>query len=192
MGLFSKKKKVPATGFYALPEDKQNIYNNVYNNAFSKLNDPNYLAPLATTADESRALDIYRHGFTPTTDSLQSDISMLSNPFDSYVIDEMNRQSQGQNSLINQNAGRAGQIGSNRSFLGTSDVEQNRLNNIGRFKQSNYNNALKAALTTLPSLRQNDAANLRNFVAFGDVFQLQMKTNPSGIVILFISLINWS
>ncbi len=47
------------------------------------------------------------------------------------------------NSLVNQAATRAGQQGSNRSFLGTSDVEQNRLNNIGQFRQSQYNNAVQ-------------------------------------------------
>lgn len=178
MGLFSKKKKIPATGFYALPQDKQNLYSGVYNNAFSLLSDPNYLKPLDTTADENRALDMYRAGFTPNEDTIQSDISMLSNPFDHYVIDEINRQSQGENSLVNQMAGRAGQIGSNRSFLGTSDVEQNRLNNIGTFKQSNYNNALNAALTTLPTLRQNDANNLMNVGSFQRGQDMEQKTAP--------------
>lgn len=166
MGLFSKKKTIPATGFYALPQNLQNIYSGVYNNAFNRLaTNYDYLTPLSTTNDEARAFEMYRQGFSPTQESISNDISMLSNPFDSYVIDELNRQARGENSLVTQAATRAGQIGSNRSFLGTSDVEQNRLNNIGTFRQSNYNNALNAALTTLPALRQNDAANL---MAIGD------------------------
>ena len=175
MGLFSKKKTVPATGFYALPQSLQDTYSGVYNNAFNRLKtNYDYLTPMGTTADEAQAMEMYRGGFAPTQESLSNDISMLSNPFDEYVINEMNRQSQGQNSLVNQAASRAGQIGSNRSFLGTSDVEQNRLNNIGTFKQSNYNNALNAALTTLPSLRQNDAGNL---MAIGDFQRKQDMAN---------------
>lgn len=168
MGLFSKKTTVPATGFYAQPAAYRAAYGSTLDkiNALASADNRGAFTPLAQTADETAGINAYRNGFAPTADSLQADISMLSNPFDSSVIGEMNRQAAGNNSLVNQAAGRAGQIGSNRSFLGTSDVEQNRLNNIGQFKQTQYNNAINQALTQLPTLRQNDAANLMNIGGF--------------------------
>lgn len=91
--------------------------------------------PLAQTSEEDKAQALINQGIAPTPESLQADLSMLMNPFDEYVINDMNRQATGANSLVNQNASRAGQQGSNRSFLGTSDVEQQRLNSIGQFRK---------------------------------------------------------
>jgi hypothetical protein len=62
--------------------------------------------------------------------------------------------------MINQYATQAGQQGSNRSFLGASDVEQQRLNQIGTFKQDQYNTALNQILNNLTGTRQQDIQNL--------------------------------
>jgi len=51
--------------------------------------------PMAQTADETAAFNALRQGFTPTADSLKSDVSTPLNPYDSFVIDEINRQAGG-------------------------------------------------------------------------------------------------
>lgn len=169
MGFFSglvssPKVNTPASGLYAQPKPYQNLYNNTANAANSALFPNGQLntgmfQPAPTNQFETNAQNMITRGVTPTPESFQSDLSMLQNPFDEYVINELNRQSQGQNSLVNQNASMLGQQGSNRQFLGSSDVEQNRLNNIGMFRQSQYNNAVNQALGLLAGLRQQDIGN---------------------------------
>ena len=172
MGLFSKKTTVPATGYYALPNMYRALYDRNLNAASSALYDEDgkikndLFTPLPTTADEQAAFDIARNRMAPTQESLTADVNMLMNPYNDFVINDINRQAAGENSLVNQLAGRAGQIGSNRSFLGTSDVEQNRLNNIGQFRQNQYNTAINQALSVLPALRQQDISNLMNVGSF--------------------------
>lgn len=171
MGLFSKKQKIPATGFYALPAEYQSLYRGLLGDAGNIIRPDGQLnvdmfTPLPTTADEERAFSILRQGLTPTADSISRDVAMLQNPFDQYVVNDINREAQGANSILNQALNRTGQMGSNRSILGASDVEQQRLNNIGRFRQENYNNAVNASLGTLSNLRQQDAQNLLGIGTF--------------------------
>lgn len=170
MGFFSgilgdtPSQSTPATGYYSQPAPYQNLYAGTVENAKSlllpngQLNSSLFSAP-QTNQFENNAQNLISQGVAPNAQSLQSDISMLTNPFDSSVIDSINKQSQGANSLVNQAATQAGQQGSNRSFLGTSDVEQNRLNSIGQFQQSQYNNAINQALGPLAGLRQQDISN---------------------------------
>jgi hypothetical protein len=171
MGLFSKKQTIPATGFYALPAEYQSLYRGLLGDAGNIIRPDGQLntemfTPLPTTADEERAFSILRQGLTPTADSISRDVAMLQNPFDQYVVNDINREAQGQNSILNQALSRTGQMGSNRSILGASDVEQQRLNNVGRFRQENYNNAVNASLGTLSNLRQQDAQNLLGIGTF--------------------------
>ena len=142
MGLFSSKTTIPATGFYSMPQEYQNIYSGLLGQARDVMFDGDGLntdmfTPLAQTADETRAFDMAREGLAPNAERLQSDISMLTNPFDSHVIDGMNREAQGQNSILNQALSRTGHMGSNRSILGANDIESQRLGQIGQFRQSN-------------------------------------------------------
>lgn len=140
--------------------------------------DVNAFTPLAQTAEETKAQGLINKGLAPTPESLQADLSMLMNPFDEYVINDLNRQATGANSLVNQNATRAGQQGSNRSFLGTSDVEQQRLNSIGQFRQSQYNNSIDNILGPLSGLRQGDITNLMNFGGFERGLDMDTKQAP--------------
>lgn len=185
MGLLSgltgaQKTKVPASGFYTQPEAYQGVYHNLLDTLGPLISKPNTDAftPLAQTADETAAFDAIRAGLAPTPESLSKDISMFMNPFDEYVTAGINREAQGANSLVNQYATQAGQQGSNRSFLGTSDVEQNRLNNIGQFRQSNYNNAINNILGPLSTLRQQDIQNLLGIGGFERGLNAQTKQAP--------------
>lgn len=159
----------PATGFYSQSPVYQGLYNRSLRDAANiltpgangQVNSALFQAPAANSF-ETAAQNQIQQGVTPTAASLASNIAMQTNPYDSSVINLINNQAAGQNSLVNQAATQAGQQGSNRSFLGTSDVEQNRLNNIGSFQQSEYNTALQNALTTIPGLQQQDINNNLN------------------------------
>lgn len=171
MGLFSSKKTIPATGFYTMPPEYQNVYRGMLNQLGNTLLPGGQLntamfTPLQTTEDELRAFDMIRQGLAPTEDSLRSDVSMLMNPFDEYVIDELNREAQGTRSILNQQLNQVGQMGSNRGILGASDLEQRRLGQIGQFRQNQYNNAVNTALGTLSGLRQQDISNLMGVGSF--------------------------
>jgi hypothetical protein len=171
MGLFSSKQKIPATGFYTMPAEYQNLYRGLLGQSADILL-PNgqvnteMFTPLAQTADESRAFDMIRQGLAPTEQSLRADVSMLMNPYDNYVEDELNRQAQGNNSILNQALNNTGQMGSNRSILGASDVESQRLGQIGQFRQNQYNNAVNTALGQVAGLRQQDIGNLMGVGTF--------------------------
>lgn len=174
---------VPASGYYSMPPEYQKLYGQQAGNISSTLF-PNgninsaMFTPLAQTGEETKALGMVNQGIAPTADTLQADLAMLMNPFDESVIDGINREATGQNSLVNQYATQAGQQGSNRSFLGTSDVEQNRLNNIGQFRQSQYNTAINQALGPLAALRQQDISNLFGAGEFQRTLDEQTKQAP--------------
>lgn len=158
-----------AAGFALLPPEIQKAFTDYAGQTtglFANGGANSMFTPMAQTQDETNAFTAMRQGFAPTTTSLGRDLQMLMNPYDENVIQGMNREAMGQNSLVNQAATQAGQQGSNRSFLGTSDVEQNRLNNIGMFKQSQYNNAIDQILGPLSGLRQQDAQNLMGIGTF--------------------------
>lgn len=147
-------------GFNALPDTIKGAYTGYGQQLQDLLNSgnlTNMYKPLAQTAGETKAYGAIDQGFTPTAQTIQSDISMQQNPYDQYVIDEINRQSGGQYSILKQAQDAAGQSGSNRGILGANDIDLSRLNQIGSFKQQGYNTALQNALTTLPGARQQDA-----------------------------------
>lgn len=149
-------------GFNALPESIKGAYGDFgqqIQDILKSGNLTNMYKPLAQTASETKAYGAIDTGFAPTAETLQSDISMQQNPYDQYVIDEINRQSGGDYSVLKQALGEAGQSGSNRQVLGANDIDLSRLNQIGGFKQQGYQTALQNALTTLPGARQQDAQN---------------------------------
>ena len=62
-------------------------------------------------------------------------------------------------------------------MLGANDIDLTRLNQIGQFKQDQYNSALDNALTTMPGARSQDASNL---LSIGDKERgLAMQTSQA-------------
>lgn len=148
------------SGFSLLPpeiQDAYKTYGTQVNNQLTNGNLTQAYTPLPQTAGETQAYNAINGGFTPNAQGLQSDINMQTNPYDQSVIDTINRQGQGQYSVLNQALSGAGQLGSNRGLLGANDIDLSRMQQIGTFKQGEYNTALQNALTTLPGLRQQDA-----------------------------------
>lgn len=179
----SKQSSSSTSGYAALPPQLQEIFNQL-GMAVGQYTNPNNpgvadrFTPLAQTADETAAFDKMRQGFSPTAQSLQSDIAMQQNPFDQYVIDGINREATGQNSILGQNLTKAGQFGSNRGMLGANDIDLSRLQQIGQFKQGGFNTAMNNALTTLPQARANDANSLLGIGQFQRGLQGQTNLAP--------------
>lgn len=120
------------SGFSLLPKQIQDVYKNYAGQLNSLL--PGAFGNIGLSEGEQTAIGNINQGFSLTPESLASNMSMLQNPFDDYVINSINQQATGQNSILNQAVSEAGQFGSNRSLLSADQVEQNRLNNIGLFK----------------------------------------------------------
>ncbi len=160
LGGSSGSSSATSGGFNQLPDTIKGAYTGYGQQIQDLLNSgnlTNMYKPLAQTAGETKAYGAIDQGFAPTAQTLQSDIAMQQNPYDQYVIDEINRQSGGDYSILKQSLNEAGQMGSNRQNLGANDIDLSRLNQIGSFKQQGYNTALQNALTTLPGARQQDA-----------------------------------
>lgn len=164
MGFFSSilggsKSSSSSGGFNQLPEEIRGAYTGL-GSELEKILQGSYGAaykPTPISAGEQSAIDRMYKGFAPTAESISSDISMQQNPYDKYVIDEINRQAGGDYSILKQALNEAGQMGSNRQNLGANDIDLSRLNQIGSFKQDWYKDAMKNALTTLPGMRSADA-----------------------------------
>lgn len=180
---------VAATGLYAAPREIRGAYTWLGGDVGKYLTTEGakakgmpapetYFTPMAQTADETRAFDMMREGLTPTAESLGRDISMLSNPFDEYVINDINRQAAGDYSILKQALNEAGQMGSNRSVLGANDIDLTRLNQIGKFRQENYNKALDTSLSKLTALRAADAESLLGIGDFQRSLDYQTKQAP--------------
>lgn len=134
--------------------------------------------PLAQTEDETRGLEMMRQGFAPTEESIRRDTAMQMNPYMDSVIAEVNRQANGQNSLMRQEMANAGQSGSNRSILGSNDVDLSRMNAIGSLMGTQFNNSLTNAMTVLPGQRAQDAAGLLGIGDFMRSLDTQTKQAP--------------
>jgi hypothetical protein len=148
------------SGFALLPEEVQSAYTGYAKDLtrmFKGGAADDMLTPLPQTEYETTALNAIGKGFTPTAETLQSDISMQMNPFDNYVINDINREAAGGYSIFKTALDEAGQFGSNRQILGANDIENTRLNMIGKFKQDQYNKALDNSLNQLTQQRAADA-----------------------------------
>jgi hypothetical protein len=154
--IFGGEESQTTSGFQNLPPEIRNAFTSFATQGTGLLGGgagDAMFRPMGTTQDESSAFGMFRQGFAPTSAAdVSRDVGLFMNPFDQYVIDDINRQSQGDYSLLKQAVTDAGQFGSNRQVLGASELERQRLNAIGSFKQNQYNNALNMAITWKPWL----------------------------------------
>lgn len=148
------------SGFGLLPPQIQDAYTKYATQVGNQIpNATKAYTPLPQTAGETQAYNAINQGFAPTQQSLSSDLSMLQNPFNSSVIDQINRQAGGQYSVLKQALDQSGQFGSNRQILGANDIENSRQSNIGSLLQNQYNTALGQVFNNLIPQRQQDAQN---------------------------------
>lgn len=175
----SENQQTSRSGFDLLPGDIQNAYTSfgkAVNNAIP-LAQTAY-TPMGKTADETAAFDAIRRGFAPNQQSLNQDISMLMNPYNDAVIGQLNREAQGQNSILKQNLNQAGQFGSNRQILGANDIENSRQGMIGSFLQNQYNQAIGQLFNNLIPQRQQDAQGLLGIGNFERGLSQQTASAP--------------
>lgn len=166
-------------GFRDLPPQIQNAFIDLAMAAQGMIGkqDAAY-SPMSLTDQEMAAINRINAGFAPTEQTIRSDVGMQMNPFDDYVISEINRQAQGDNSILQQNLAATGQLGSNRQILGANDIDLSRTNQIGAFRQGQYNSALGNALTTLPQWRASDAQGILQGGNIQRNLAMQQKQSP--------------
>lgn len=176
----ASKTNVPASGFYSQPQGFQDLYNTVLGNTNSGISGVNagMFSPIGKTADENAAFDSIRQGFAPTQETLGRDVGMLMNPFDEYVLNDVNRAANSDFSILKQNLNQAGQFGSNRQQLGANDIEQSRLGTIGKLRQDQYNQALGHIFNSLVPQRKQDAAGLLGLGEFDRGLDSAQKMAP--------------
>lgn len=148
---------------------------------YTNPNDPanlNRFTPLQQTGDENSAYSAIRGGFAPTPDSLKTDLSMLMNPYNDYVIGGINNQANSNYSILKQALDQAGQFGSNRQILGANDIELQRQNQVGSLLQNQYNQALSRIFDNLVPQRQQDANNLLGVADRQRALDYQNKQAP--------------
>jgi hypothetical protein len=164
-------------GFNALSPQIQGAYNDLASALQKQI--PAATAnftPMPQTADETNAFNAIRRGFTPTAQSLQSDVGLLTNPFNDQVIGDVNRAANSDFSILKQNLGQVGQFGSNRQMLGANDIEQTRLGTIGKLRQDQYNKTLDQIFNSLIPQRAQDAAGLLGIGQFQRGLDTQTRT----------------
>ncbi len=193
-GSSSKSSNNSSSGFSLLPSELQGAFKS-YAPLLSQFLNPNDAAnterftPMGLTSGESNAIDNLGQGFTPDAAQLGSDIAMQMNPFDNSVINDINRQADGENSIRKQALSETGQFGSNRDILGANDVDMTRLNLIGRFKQDQYNTALNNSLNTLTNSRRADASGALTGGSYARELDTQTKQAPINALTTFGKLL---
>lgn len=174
MGLFtkifggdeSKSTQSSESGYRLLPQDIKNSIEQYARQTTNMFKTPSgaesMFRPEGFSAQEQSILDrMLGNGYAPTASTVASDIELQMNPYNDAVINEINRQAQGENSILKQNATAAGQFGSNRQMLGANDIDLTRMDRMRSFLSDQYNTSLQNALTTLPQARlQSDLTGL--------------------------------
>ena len=182
-GSESKGTTSSAAGYSTLPSNLRAGFDQLGQGVaqYTNPNDPANIArftPMGETADETAAYGAMRRGFTPTSQSLNTDLSMLMNPYNDYVIGGVNNQANSDFSILKQNMDQAGQFGSNRQMLGANDIELQRQNQIGGMLQGQYNQALGQVFNNLVPQRQQDAMNLMGVGDRQRALDMQTKQAP--------------
>lgn len=183
----SKESSSSSTGYSALPQSLRDSFDPL-GAAIGKYTNPDLagvtqaFTPAPVSAGETGAMNAINAGFAPTQTSVGADMALQMNPYNESVINEINRQGQGQYSVLKQAMDAAGQTDSNRTLLGANDIDLSRQNLIGSFLGNQFNTAMQNALTTLPGMRSQDATRQ---MGVGDFLrQLQMQTQLAPVTAL--------
>lgn len=170
MGLFGgQKTTIPATGYYALPGDLKDQYQSFWQAIPGATAADNFKMP-DYNQDQQSAFSMVRGAANPTSSSISQLLSSYMNPYNDYVIQGINREAQGQNSILKNAMTQAGQLGSNRGLLGANDIDLTRQNQIGGFLQSQFNNALQTGLG-------QQQQGIQNLLGIGNQQQQQQFQN---------------
>lgn len=143
-GLFGKAPKTTPSqqygGFSALPSDLQEQYRGLLNRALGYSQDTAMFTPEGLSAEELQAQGIIQSGLDPA--AIQSGVESFLNPYRSIVVDDLNRQFEGQFGALAQGASEAGAFGGSRYRRGQYDTERARLDAINSALSGQYNTAM--------------------------------------------------
>ena len=180
----SSQKSSSKSGFSALPKQLQGSFTDL-GLQISPFTNPNnagvkeMFTPSPLSGAENSAIANINAGFSPNAASVKSDMALQMNPYNESVISEINRQGQGEYSVLKQAENAAGQYGSNRTLLGANDIDLSRQNLIGTFLNNQFQTAMNNALSVLPQERAADASNQ---LSVGDMIrQLALTTSQAPI-----------
>lgn len=172
------------SGFSALPAALQQAFTNMGTSVDQYTNPSNpgvtaAFTPMPQTTAETGAINSINNGLgVPTADSINSDVAMQMNPYNSSVISQLDNQAQGNFSILKQALTQAGQNGSDREALGANDIDMQNNNQINSFLGGEYNTALQNALTTIPQAQVANAQNVMSAGAFQRALALQTAQAP--------------
>lgn len=161
------------SGFSQLPPELQRAftqYGSQLTSLYSTDQSSAFKLPTLNEGATGALNSLSSQAFSPTAANISASMALQNNPWDKNVINLINQQANGQQSNLNQQLSAAGQFGSNRATLGANDIDMSRLNNIGAFKQGQFNTQLNNAFTTIP---QAQTASAQNAVSAGTTQQNQ-------------------
>lgn len=185
-GSSSGSQQTATSGFGELPKAIQDSFTNLATQSSNTLapngGSPNsslFTLPSLNPSSSNALSQIQNQDFAITPDSISKNIAMQTNPYDDSVINSIERAQNGSLSQLNSYLTNAGQFGSNRGMLGASDIAQTAADQIGSFKNSEFQTALNNALTTIP---QNQSQSAAGSVQAGQTQQQQQMQNQQAPV----------
>lgn len=182
-GSSGSQQSTGSSGFSLLPQDIQGAFNSLGSQATSLFGNGggtalNMLPGLSGGAATAQN-QLQNQNFAPTAANIASNVAMQTNPYDSSVIGSIQNAQNGALSQLNSEMTNAGQFGSNRSMLGASDIANQQANEVGTFENSEFQNAMNNALTTIP---QAQTASAQGAVNSGLLTQQQQMQNQQAPV----------
>lgn len=171
----SKSSSSSSSGYGALPAVAQEAMDEVTKQGRALLlgnTGANLFTPLPQTASETQAFNLMQ---MPNTQSGVSElVSRYQNPYLDSLINDINRQSQGEYSLYKQALSGAGQMGSNREFVNAAAADEARMRAIEQAQRESYNTALSTGL----GQNQQSIANLLTQGEFARGIEAQTQQAP--------------
>lgn len=151
--------------------------------------------PIGITDDEQLAFDRIRQGIAPqSSEDVRSMVDMFYNPYGDVILDNIDRDFEGQNSLLkglySQTGSGPGASGSNRSILDTVNLEEARLNSKAAARKDMYDSALNTALGRYSDLKYQDIASLLGIGGFERSLDLETKQAPVSALKVMSQILN--
>lgn len=176
MSFFKGSPSESKSGLAALPTGDRKRFSRLAHELEMSI-DPSMFSPMGITSEEQEAVDILR-GIVPDEAELDRRIEMLMNPYEDIVVDDINRQFEGDFGALNQLASQAGAFGSSRMRDEMTDIEDARLRSVGAARKAGYDTALQGALYQIPNLQNIQASGLMGFGGLERQIDLQQKQAP--------------
>lgn len=178
-------------GFAQLPQSIQNAFTGLATSGTNTLNPnstPNsslFTLPGLSQPSTNALSQIQNQDFAITPQSIQTGVNEQMNPYNSSVINQIERAQNGNLSQLNSYLTNTGTYGSNRGELGANDISQSAADQVGSFLNGEFNTALGNSLTTIP---QTNAQSAAGSVQGGQLQQSQQLQNQQAPVSALASL----